>query len=777
MAGGNFGGGDGSAGSPFLVEDAADLDAVRNNTSAHYRQTADIDMQAYLDSGYPGEGWEPVSSFSGSYDGNGFVIRNLWISRGSTNLAMFGYCDSTADGAGLRKVVLQDVEITADSLNVAALVGFMERFDLEDCEVTGTISGNGGYVGGLIGWAQAFGGVTNQIARCRFEGTIATDSYVGGMAGYAEATRFEDCRVLGTLGHAQADGAVGGIAGDTEDVQFVRCFANVTLIGNIMMGGICGDTSGAGERLQAEECVALGEILGGEDAIMGGFLGMVFTGGATITDSYAIMNLKRQQGAAAPDYEGGFLGRIFAGSNQGDVTIERCYSAGEVGASAEVSGGFVGEDDGDSGRTITYDCNFYDSTVAGLSDTLGAAPKSTVEMRTAETFSGCLDLINVWWMDGYPSLRWQASEPDPGPGGETVVTEDQVREIADDYLGTTVAEEDLLHYVNAALNELGDMALLMATTQLAYTDTGVWQDLPAGLTKIEDVRDSDGNRYRNFVVRNGKIQFGDTGTYSIAYRYIAPHLDDFDSDIPIHRAYLTALASYAIAQQKLRDDDNSPDGLRHVEKFKQDADKAFRTLQQRDMGVALLNGLPQMSVEAIALDAEVAVGTILDAHFLVSGLNQALNEIGDRALETATVDLAADEDGDWVQLPATLTRVLEVRDSEGALYQDYQIRSRLIRFDDAGTYSVLHRRIAASVSAMDDEIPIHEAFRSALVNYLIGQYYLRPEVRLALRNEEPLEALLAKGQEYLTRFHREVRDVWAQLRGAQRGPRTVRVIR
>ena len=51
-ANGFFGGGDGfSAGTPFLIEDAADLNAVHNNLSAYYRLANDIDLTDYLATG------------------------------------------------------------------------------------------------------------------------------------------------------------------------------------------------------------------------------------------------------------------------------------------------------------------------------------------------------------------------------------------------------------------------------------------------------------------------------------------------------------------------------------------------------------------------------------------------------------------------------------------------------------------------------------------------------------------------------------------------------
>jgi hypothetical protein len=77
---GSFGGGDGSIAYPYLVEDAADLNAVRNGLALHYQLANNIDLSAYLSStgaGYnAGQYWQPIGTFqnittyfTGSFNG------------------------------------------------------------------------------------------------------------------------------------------------------------------------------------------------------------------------------------------------------------------------------------------------------------------------------------------------------------------------------------------------------------------------------------------------------------------------------------------------------------------------------------------------------------------------------------------------------------------------------------------------------------------------------------------------------------------------------------
>ncbi|MDR1572791.1 MAG: InlB B-repeat-containing protein, partial [Clostridiales Family XIII bacterium] len=68
--------GDGSAAHPFVVSDAAELDAVRNDLTKHYILTADIDAgSAWVPIGYGGsEPTDLTNQFTGSFNGNGHAI-------------------------------------------------------------------------------------------------------------------------------------------------------------------------------------------------------------------------------------------------------------------------------------------------------------------------------------------------------------------------------------------------------------------------------------------------------------------------------------------------------------------------------------------------------------------------------------------------------------------------------------------------------------------------------------------------------------------------------
>jgi len=63
-----FAGGNGTASSPYLISTPAQLDAVRDNLTAHYKMVNDIDLAKWGD-------WEPIGKGLGSSSSR--VERNL----------------------------------------------------------------------------------------------------------------------------------------------------------------------------------------------------------------------------------------------------------------------------------------------------------------------------------------------------------------------------------------------------------------------------------------------------------------------------------------------------------------------------------------------------------------------------------------------------------------------------------------------------------------------------------------------------------------------------
>ena len=120
--------GDGSSGSPYQISTLNHLYWITQNSSEwdkYYIQTANID--AFSTSGWDSDSvFSPIGNnstkFTGSYDGDGYIINGLTIDRSSTNyIGLFGY----TDGATIQDLGVTNVNIKGKRY-VGGLVGYIE---------------------------------------------------------------------------------------------------------------------------------------------------------------------------------------------------------------------------------------------------------------------------------------------------------------------------------------------------------------------------------------------------------------------------------------------------------------------------------------------------------------------------------------------------------------------------------------------------------------------------------------------------------------------------
>lgn len=169
----------GSSATPTEIRTLAELRAVK--TTGSYRLAADITMRSWDAAFVPiGHIFEP---FRGTFDGGGFKINNLRIN------APTGYYQglfSSTDGAILKNVRLDNVNITAASLS-GAIVGYMINTLLIDSYVNGgTVSGstNTSDYGNALGMAVGAAVDRSEIYRCQARGTVkGVTASIGGFAG------------------------------------------------------------------------------------------------------------------------------------------------------------------------------------------------------------------------------------------------------------------------------------------------------------------------------------------------------------------------------------------------------------------------------------------------------------------------------------------------------------------------------------------------------------------------------------------------------------------
>src|SRR5690554_6238606 len=222
------------------VYDLSDLNEIRNNLDGKalygssqgcpddgcvgFELKADLDFDtngdgiideqdAYWNNG---AGWLPLGSsstnqaFQAEFNGNGHVIRNLYINRPTTSyIGLFGY----TDGALISRVGLAGTlsKIIGDGY-VGGLVGRGSATKLQGVFSTGSVSSDSSsfaYVGGIVGYLSNGSLVEDSFSSA---GVDANGNFVGGLVGYFSGSEAKRAFSVGFV-RGDSSSYVGGLTG------------------------------------------------------------------------------------------------------------------------------------------------------------------------------------------------------------------------------------------------------------------------------------------------------------------------------------------------------------------------------------------------------------------------------------------------------------------------------------------------------------------------------------------------------------------------------------
>ena len=255
MSQGIFGGGDGSPANPYVVEDAADLSAMRFYPSASYVLGNSINLGVYPYN--VGSGWLPISNFTGSLDGAGKKIMNLFINRPlANNVGLFAYF-TAVDGvtATVHDVCFENANVTgatgvgilAGTFNNAVNTAAQTAYFVDECKFTGVISGGSkvGSVFGTFAWSGSLvynPKVLNNIEISTQINPTTVGTYYGGWIGYFDshggALVFNNVVSTSTFNNVVNGVAMttlgqqplfGGCVNGSKSNTYVNCFFDSTL--------------------------------------------------------------------------------------------------------------------------------------------------------------------------------------------------------------------------------------------------------------------------------------------------------------------------------------------------------------------------------------------------------------------------------------------------------------------------------------------------------------------------------------------------------------------
>ena len=228
---------------PFLmselsttIKNAHQLQLMVLDLNGDYVLHNDIDASATRLGGsgmWSSGGFVPVgnlqATFGGTLDGQGHVVRDLFIDHTQSGVGLIG---SSAESAIIQNVGLINVDITGTSF-VGGLVG----------EFRGTLANS--YVQGRVkGWVNV-GGIAGTTFRANLDNVymdgqvVGTFTNVGGLLGRSALTTLNNGYAVGSVSGRTVIGGLVGFAYDRSDINHAHA-ANV-VSGTSSVGGLIGD--------------------------------------------------------------------------------------------------------------------------------------------------------------------------------------------------------------------------------------------------------------------------------------------------------------------------------------------------------------------------------------------------------------------------------------------------------------------------------------------------------------------------------------------------------
>lgn len=432
--------GDGSESNPYLITNASEFaflsKKVNSGTTyqnSFFKLTISIDLNFHK--------WDPIGDqgeqFSGMFDGNNLIIKNIYIDRpDKINGAIYpvglfgiiGHKWGQSKDFGVKNIVIEGGSIRGYQ-HVGGIVGEVKN----DVNASGKpiaiidnsynisvtvsspndnlndYSGRGNNVGGISGKVSGYVKINN----CLNFANISGFSYVGGIVGDSDyskslidyVAKVSNCINFGSISSIR--GKIGGIVGDNGNI-IELCSNHGKVDGGTALyevGGVAGFNN-----CIVRECFNVGRISG--YGVVGGIVGGMSNTTkdriypSELSDCYNVGDV-----IGIDQNIGGIVGRVNSTDNPTfDGVIHRVYNVGAVsGAPGKCMGEIIGEFI--NGTNVDVKECYYDNQFGRVLKAFGVgkvepdnASKDTRSMIGAATLFG---LAETWQYqeNNYPILK------------------------------------------------------------------------------------------------------------------------------------------------------------------------------------------------------------------------------------------------------------------------------------------------------------------------------------------------------------------------------------
>ena len=282
--------GEGTEASPYIIDNVGKFNKINEATDKFYQLSRDLDFTNV-------ESFTPITTFAGTFDGNGMTISNITLNITDGNGGIFAENNGT-----IKNLTVEESEVTKtgslENGGIGILVGINNK-ELSNCHITNsTLNATPTSTGTDTGIGLLCGKNTSKnsfISECTVtSGNItmegSTTSNIGGLVGYNYGGKVEFSFVKSstsiTYTSTGAGSNIGGLIGCIYGCDIKGCSANINIDTSnpdvvLKIAGLIGDAFTKYDATAAiQGCYAVGNLTFNTRQTYGGFTGSLGGAGA-----------------------------------------------------------------------------------------------------------------------------------------------------------------------------------------------------------------------------------------------------------------------------------------------------------------------------------------------------------------------------------------------------------------------------------------------------------------------------------------------------------------
>lgn len=220
---------------PISITNCVQLQSMKDNLAGDYVLANNIDCsdtinwnggEGFIPVGKPSDSLDMAHMFTGSFDGAGYKITDLYINRpDETYVGLFGYAGyNTISNLVVESAVIIGLGEGGD--HAVGTIGVLQYGTLNGCSITDTIIRGGDRAGGIAGVAN-----NADIYDCIFDGIVIGYNIVGAGVGFSAGDMYNtnvSGEVYGMVNYSGLYGWTDTAPGYVTR-EYVNCFSYVNL--------------------------------------------------------------------------------------------------------------------------------------------------------------------------------------------------------------------------------------------------------------------------------------------------------------------------------------------------------------------------------------------------------------------------------------------------------------------------------------------------------------------------------------------------------------------